>query len=501
MKKSFCYFCVFLTVIFYIGCKSVPEETAAGKDEVLPVVSEETGVSGETLETGENPSEKDFPEVRDGHAEDDSLPDEEVPAADADFSAGDGLPASEIAIEELVSEDSSVDEGVAEDAELLSLNETDDIPEVEFEILAITEESDDAGTETDEAYVNEESPVEESFAEDEPSVEEIAATGEDAYSDTQQTAESQPAADEKTVVSEVSTVAAAENIMAVANPPVKEDKPKVSENKIKEIEKNYDKNCFRDFSMDMNQILYAAYPGSGWLFLGDEAGSDSIVFQKRDFSDTQTTFQLKSVKSGKALLHFYKKDVISNTEIHDFLKVSVSKKQASSLSVSAPAFKLTQFPEPAENGYDYSEDSYTDDYDSSEEDTWYSSIEDEPDVVSFYSSIDDDEDEAETSVVKIPETEDILFETFFAQALSAFEKEDYDQINDLLSEDNSFSAFEEDKYLYITGRFYEAKTEYRNINKAYDAYKKLVELYKESEYWPFAEKRLTYLNRFYYSIR
>ena len=298
------------------------------------------------------------------------------------------------------------------------------------------------------------------------------------------------------MISEVSTVASVEKSGDGIEPPLKEEKEVSSEDKITEIEKNYDKNCFRDFFMDMNQTLYVSYPGSGWLFLGDETGSDSIVFQKRDFSDTQTTFQLKSVKSGKSLLHFYKKDIISNTEIHDFLKVSVSKHPASSVSVSAPAFKLTQFPEPAESESLYSEESYPD-----EEESWYSSIEDEPDVVSFYSSIDDDEDEAETSGVIIPANEDVLFETFFEQALNAFEKEDFDQINDLISEDNSFAGFEEDKYLYIIGRFYEAKTEYRNINKAYEAYKKLVELYKESEYWPFAEKRLTYLNRFYYSIR
>ena len=52
MKKSICFFCLFLTFIFYTGCKSVPEEAAAGKEEVLPQVSEksvETEVSGDVL--------------------------------------------------------------------------------------------------------------------------------------------------------------------------------------------------------------------------------------------------------------------------------------------------------------------------------------------------------------------------------------------------------------------------------------------------------------------
>ena len=486
MKKSFCFFCIFLTVIFYIGCKSVPEESNAGKDEVLPVVSDETA------DSGENFLADDVSEIGNGQTSD-VLPADGISASDEDSSVEDVLPASEIVLEEHVVSEESSDDDVAEDAELLTLDETDSIPEVEFEILAMTEDADDAGTETENSYVNEESPVVDSIAVDDSSVENVAAADADTAAE--------PVMDEKTVVSEVSTVAAVENTLDYDLPSVKEQKTKVSEDKITEIEKNYDKNCFRDFSMDMNQTLYVAYPGSGWLFLGDETGSDSIVFQKRDFSDTQTTFQLKSVKSGQALLHFYKKDVISNSEIHDFLKVTVSARPASSVSVSAPAFKLTQFPEPEVIGSSYSEDTYSDDYDSSEEDGWYSSIEDEPDVVSFYSSIDDDDDEAETVDVQITSAEDVLFETFFAQAQTAFEKEDYDQLNALLSEDCSFTGFEEDKYLYIIGRFYESKTEYRNINKAYEAYQKLVELYKESEYWPFAEKRLTYLNRFYYSIR
>ena len=95
----------------------------------------------------------------------------------------------------------------------------------------------------------------------------------------------------------------------------------------------------RSMSVKNNQFLDVTYPGSGWIYLGEEDGGDHFIFQGRKLGNGETTFTLRSKKPGTALLHFYKNDILTGNYIDDWIQVTVGEKSAADAThVKAPAY-------------------------------------------------------------------------------------------------------------------------------------------------------------------
>ena len=112
-----------------------------------------------------------------------------------------------------------------------------------------------------------------------------------------------------------------------------------------EPEETFDIKENRSMVMNNNQKLLVSFPGTGWIYLGDEYNSDILIFDKRDIYEDGTDFTLKSNNSGTALLHFFKQDLLTNEPINDYLLVTVNPKKGKLETIEAPEFTYSDFEE------------------------------------------------------------------------------------------------------------------------------------------------------------
>lgn len=119
------------------------------------------------------------------------------------------------------------------------------------------------------------------------------------------------------------------------------------------IEKNDAQNTpSRKVTIKMNQYLDVVYPGAGWVYLGenkdDASDGKKVVFKGRKLGETETQFTLRAQREGKAVLHFYKNDVLTNSYIDDYLEVEVTGEVASSIEphATAPSYAAIVPPRP-----------------------------------------------------------------------------------------------------------------------------------------------------------
>lgn len=248
-----------------------------------------------------------------------------------------------------------------------------------------------------------------------------------------------------------------------------------------EPEETFDIKENRSMVMNNNQKLLVSFPGTGWIYLGDEYNSDILIFDKRDIYEDGTDFTLKSNNSGTALLHFFKQDLLTNEPINDYLLVTVNPKKGKLETIEAPEFTYSDFEEEIQD--EYYEEEYFD----------YGIIEDEPEVMFFT-------DDSFTFIEENIDTKEVLD---LGQAF--LDDEMYIEALDQIDYYFTILGDETDEYtdyaLFMKGQLLEKNTPIRNIKESLTAYKTLVENYPDSKYWNQAKERAVYLERFYFSVR
>ena len=233
--------------------------------------------------------------------------------------------------------------------------------------------------------------------------------------------------------------------------------------------------------MNNNQKLLVSFPGTGWIYLGDEYNSDILIFDKRDIYEDGTDFTLKSNNSGTALLHFFKQDLLTNEPINDYLLVTVNPKKGKLETIEAPEFTYSDFEEEIQE--EYYEEEYFD----------YGIIEDEPEVMFFT-------DDSFTFLDENIDTKEVLD---LGQAF--LDDEMYIEALDQIDYYFTILGDKTDEYtdyaLFMKGQLLEKNTPIRNIKESLTAYKTLVENFPDSKYWNQSKERAVYLERFYFSVR
>lgn len=248
-----------------------------------------------------------------------------------------------------------------------------------------------------------------------------------------------------------------------------------------EPEETFDIKENRSMVMNNNQKLLVSFPGTGWIYLGDEYNSDILIFDKRDIYEDGTDFTLKSNNSGTALLHFFKQDLLTNEPINDYLLVTVNPKKGKLETIEAPEFTYSDFEEEIQD--EYYEEEYFD----------YGIIEDEPEVMFFT-------DDSFTFIDENIDTKEVLD---LGQAF--LDDEMYIEALDQIDYYFTILGDEIDEYtdyaLFMKGQLLEKNTPIRNIKESLTAYKTLVENFPDSKYWNQSKERAVYLERFYFSVR
>ena len=307
----------------------------------------------------------------------------------------------------------------------------------------------------------------------------------------------------------------------------------------------------RDMKMQKNQFLEVSYPGSGWIYLGDDTGRESFSYMGRKIGSTETVFTLRSKLEGEALLHFYKNDALTGTVIDDYLKIIVQGKSTTNDRVKAPSYALVVPPKPqrkaavqtplVENTKVSSASHETDKTPETQKTNITQNQEQKKPSIAQASAKDNLQDfneesgsktviqntQTKTEIEEDPnmfvgeaEVEDLMnpSETKSSENLiPSNELNSSDQILELANKCFSEGKYKEtlahlddffekattriDEGLFLKGRTLETPSEVRNIKEALDTYETIVNQYPQSINWEKAKERVIYLKKFYFNIR
>ncbi len=239
----------------------------------------------------------------------------------------------------------------------------------------------------------------------------------------------------------------------------------------------------RSAALSVGQYLEILYPGSGWVFLGDALGQNSLVYQSRKLDGPDTVFLFRAGKAGSAVLQFSRYDVLQDSYSRDTLAVSVAKSERPvSGKIRAPDYFSAGSSAPAPSASETPAGSTG----RALAAPGFSGISDEPELVTGSSIVSSP---AEDPLVLLEKTKD---------ALSAG-----DQEGALRELDRFFAVSVEnlDEGWFLRGKAYEANGKARDIKKALDSYTTLMAAYPGSSFWKDAEARVRYINRLYLQIR
>lgn len=294
---------------------------------------------------------------------------------------------------------------------------------------------------------------------------------------------------------------------------IEEEEPKENE---EQTENNSQKTPSRSMTAKNNQYVDIIYPGRGWIYMGEDEGKDQILrYFGRKLGTENTTFTLRTTKSGETVLHFYKNDVLKGEYIDDYLEIKVLEESAKpNERAKAPSYEesVPQKPVRLEKK---AETQKTDEIKNIEEktsgDEQKLSSQDETNLkqndVSNNSNevsnnVSNNSNNVSNEVSKPEQKKSLKIDTknLLEQAKKDFEAKSYAQA---LSEVQQYLDTQNtriDEALFLQGQILEADSEVKNIKSAIDSYNSLIKNYPASTLWQEANRRKIYLNRYYVNI-
>ena len=301
-----------------------------------------------------------------------------------------------------------------------------------------------------------------------------------------------------------------------------------------------DKTPSRSVRVLVNQYLDVAYPGAGWVYLGEVDESQNLIsFANRELDNSDTCFTLRAIQSGTAVLHFYKQDVLTGTYIDDFLEVVVLPQQyKGNEHQTAPLYseivppnqrKYTarrnnnaqeEFVKGRQPASSANEEQTEEPVDLSYEEL--PRVEEETPVVAQKPQtdktvnktiqIDESAPEAKAKAVKenakenVPslpaDINDYSAEQLLEAAKKAYEAKKYEESLSLLNLFFDRATTQLDEGWFLKGQLYESpNAPFRNIRTSRESYQALVDRYPSSTLWKKANNRILYIDRYYFKIR
>lgn len=280
---------------------------------------------------------------------------------------------------------------------------------------------------------------------------------------------------------------------------IEEEEPKEN---TEQTESNPQKTPSRSMTAKNNQYVDIIYPGRGWIYMGEDEGKDQILrYFGRKLGTENTTFTLRTTKSGETVLHFYKNDVLKGEYIDDYLEIKVLEESAKpNERAKAPSYEesVPQKPVRLEKKAETQEETQkTDEIKNIEEKT-----SDNEQKLSSQDEINLKKNDVSNEVSKPEQKKSLKVDTknLLEQAKKDFETKSYAQA---LSEVQHYLDTQNtriDEALFLQGQILEADSEVKNIKSAIDSYNSLIKNYPASTFWQEANRRKIYLNRYYVNI-
>lgn len=291
---------------------------------------------------------------------------------------------------------------------------------------------------------------------------------------------------------------------------IEEEEPKEN---TEQTENNSQKTPSRSMTAKNNQYVDIIYPGRGWIYMGEDEGKDQILrYFGRKLGTENTTFTLRTTKSGETVLHFYKNDVLKGEYIDDYLEIKVLEESAKpNERAKAPSYEesVPQKPVRLEKKAETQEETQkTDEIQSIEEKNSDNeqklSSQDETNLKQndVSNEVSNNVSNNSNNVSKPEQKKSLKIDTknLLEQAKKDFEAKSYAQA---LSEVQQYLDTQNtriDEALFLQGQILEADSEVKNIKSAIDSYNSLIKNYPASTFWQEANRRKIYLNRYYVNI-
>ena len=280
---------------------------------------------------------------------------------------------------------------------------------------------------------------------------------------------------------------------------IEEEEPKENTEQTKN---NPQKTPSRSMTAKNNQYVDIIYPGRGWIYMGEDEGKDQILrYFGRKLGTENTTFTLRTTKSGETVLHFYKNDVLKGEYIDDYLEIKVLEESAKpNERAKAPSYEesVPQKPVRLEKKAETQEETQkTDEIKNIEE-----KISDNEQKLSSHDETNLKKNDVSNEVSRPEQKKSLKIDTknLLEQAKKDFEAKSYAQA---LSEVQQYLDTQNtriDEALFLQGQILEADSEVKNIKSAIDSYNSLIKNYPASTFWQEANRRKIYLNRYYVNI-
>lgn len=294
----------------------------------------------------------------------------------------------------------------------------------------------------------------------------------------------------------------------------------------------------RTMTVKNNQYVDVVYPGRGWIYIGEENENAEQLFRYfgRKLGSENTTFTVRSIKSGKTLLHFYKNDVLTGNYIDDYLEIQVTEDGASANErITAPSYaevvpKKVNTANQSENSTlsekteqktaptateDKKEENSTQALSLAEQKNLTEQTKNSTDgktdetkaLNNIQNAVQLENNSLQTNEVKTSDNKNEKTakkrnssESLLEKAKESLKNKDYENALEEIQEYLDTKNTKIDEALYVQGQILEADSSVRNIKSAIDSYDSLIKHYPASKFWQDANKRKIYLNRYYINI-
>ncbi|WP_407397317.1 hypothetical protein [Treponema sp.] len=314
----------------------------------------------------------------------------------------------------------------------------------------------------------------------------------------------------------------------------------------------------RSVEMKNSQYLDIVYPGTGWIYLGEEDGKTSMRYFGRKIGERNTVFSLRSREEGNTILHFYKNDQLTGKFIDDYLQVEIKGTNKSPEHAVAPAYAEMVPPKPEKKILTQPKVNAQEEQDeipaaqvskaqapsptatpkkiSNTPAPKAASQKSEPKKTTVPLTADPSEDNGSKTVIQktmsdaerksapksensvsepeaqektvptvskssIQNTENMAADEILEKAKESFKNKKYEDTLAYLDDFFAKATTKIDEGLILQGQTFETNSSVRNIKSALDTYETIVRRYPQSIHWAKANERITYLRKFYFNIR
>ncbi len=305
----------------------------------------------------------------------------------------------------------------------------------------------------------------------------------------------------------------------------------------------------RSVTIKKGEYLDVVYPGLGWVYEGPLDNSRDITYNGKKLGSANTTFTLIGRKEGTKLVRFFKKDVLTDKLIDDYLEITVTSEKASNkIHKIAPDYaeivpsKPVSVSESQKNESTSSENEAEiisekkSDETLQKQDSSFKTEKQNPfktdsaktaentaknDNNTYSANIDfinndfseendsqefEQEQNYQDDIIDLTEENsvnntNINTAKLLEKAKSLYDEKSFEEALETIELYLSTEAHETDEGLFLKGQILEAWSGIQNIKKAVQTYTLLMDSYPYSIYWDKAYKRVTYLKRFYLEVR